>query len=164
MNASNAESSEMFCLECMFKHGRDLEHHAEDAYRITKDPFYDRIIDTMREIRKGIFDRMREKPASCPGCEGVVEPGQNPNPELAELEKACTWRKEEVKPKEYFEPASFRTLCPECPEARCALCPPELACATRIIIGCPLGQWDAEKGLCKVATEAHVIYHGAPKP
>jgi len=88
------------------------------------------------------------------GCEGMMS-----NPEIPEK---CKFRKELKKPKEYFDPASFRTLCPECPQARCALCPPELECATRIIIGCKKGQFKA--GVCQIGTETHVIYHGQPKP
>jgi len=152
----------MFCLECAYKHARDLEHHLEDAYRVTKNPEFDQMIDILRGWRKRYLEMMKQNPEPC-GCEGIVEPGQNPNPELAELERACVWRKEEKEPAEAFDPRSFRTLCPECPEQRCALCPPELACATRIIIGCPVGQWDEEKNICKVSTKAHVIYHGSPK-
>jgi len=76
----------------------------------------------------------------------------------------CTWRKEVVTPKEEFDPRSFRVICPECPEQRCSKCPPELKCATRIIIGCPKGHWDEKTQTCKVATRVHVIEHGSPKP
>jgi len=92
------------------------------------------------------------------GCEGIVSPGTL-NPEIPER---CEFVEEKVKPKEYFDPASFRTLCPECPMARCAKCPPELECATRIIIGCKAGEFI--EGRCRIGTETHVIYHGKPKP
>lgn len=95
------------------------------------------------------------------GCQGVVGPGENPNPGLKEVEDGCVWTEEKVHPKEYFDPESFRTLCPQCPQARCALCPPEFACATRIIVGCPKGHFKG--GRCEVGTEPHVIYHGRPK-
>ena len=85
-----------------------------------------------------------------PGCE---IPGSNPG-----IPEHCDFTKEMVKPKEYFERASFRTLCPECPKARCALCPSELACATRVIIGCKKGEF--VEGKCRIGTERHVIYHG----
>jgi|GEM_PF-6335900 len=99
-----------------------------------------------------------------PGCQGVVDPGDNPNPGLKRREQKCTWREEHVEDKENFAPESFRTLCPECPEARCALCPPEKACATRIIVGCPKGEWDPVAKRCKVSMRPQVILHGSPKP
>jgi len=154
----------MFCLECMYKHSRDLEHHLEDAYRVTKNPRFDEMIDTLRGWRKEFLEMMKQNPEQCPGCEGIVAPGENPVPELAELERACVWRKEEKESAEAFDPRSFRTLCPECPEARCALCPPELACATRLVIGCPVGFWVEEpEPRCVDKTRVHVVYHGAPK-
>ncbi len=82
--------------------------------------------------------------------------GSHDNP--AEIPERCEFTKESVKPKGYFDPDSFRTICPECPDSRCANCPPELTCATRIIIGCKEGEF--VKGRCQVGTEAHVIYHG----
>jgi len=95
------------------------------------------------------------------GCEGVVKDNLNPdNPEIPEY---CRFTEEKVKPAEYFHPASFRTLCPECPGKRCALCPEELKCATRIIIGCKKEEWDEAAKRCKIGTETHVIYHGQPK-
>ncbi len=84
--------------------------------------------------------------------------GSSDNPGNPEIPERCEFTKEPVKPKEYFDKDSFRTICPECPEGRCALCPPELACATRIITGCKEGEF--VKGRCQVGTEAHVIYHG----
>lgn len=168
------------CPFCTFKHLTDAEAHAPpdiktiiakiredlakkiDINKATYDQIrqYEHILEdyltVLREKRKEIEPHK--------GCSGVVAPTHNPNPQLAELEAKCTWRKEEVKPKEEFEPESFRTLCPECPAARCAKCPPQLACATRVIIGCPKGQWDFETKRCRVSTETHVVYHGSPKP
>lgn len=158
-----------YCLECAWKHSRDLEHHLEDAVTYTKEAgkrmMFQSLVDKVREIRKKIDElRLKEKGSSenPEGCEGCIYPGENPNPKLAKLEKRCTWTEEKIQPKQYFDPMSFRTLCPECPEKRCALCPPELACATRIIVGCRLGEF--VEGRCRVGTETHVIYHGAPKP
>jgi hypothetical protein len=102
-----------------------------------------------------------EKISQDEGCSGIVL--NNQNPDSSEIPEYCEFEEEKVKPAEYFHPESFRTLCPECPEKRCALCPPELACATRIIIGCPKEHWDEKTKRCKVGTEAHVIYHGKPK-
>lgn len=81
--------------------------------------------------------------------------GQGNNPGIPEH---CEFSAEEVKPKEYFDKASFRTLCPESPTGLCKDLPSELACATRIIIGCQEGEF--VDGRCRVGTEAHVIYHG----
>ena len=168
------------CPYCTFKHLSDAEMHAPDDIKP--------IISKLREdlarklnIDKASYDEIRryehiledyltvlrearKKLEPHRGCSGVVNPGENPNPELAELELKCTWTKEEKKPADYFHPESFRTLCPECPMGRCAMCPPELACATRIIVGCPKEHWDERTKRCKVSTEAHVIYHGQPKP
>jgi len=160
----------MFCLECMYKHSRDLEHHAEDALRVTsgeEHEFFERLVNTVREFRKEIFNKMVERASggqavAC-GCEGVVEPGQNPNPELAVIEEACVWEKEEVMPKERFDPRSFRTLCPQCFGQRCAMCLPEQICSPRIIIGCPAGYWDEGKKLCTISTRVHVVYRGRPR-
>ena len=162
------EPSVMFCLDCMFKHSRDLEHHMEDAVRVDKKArlTWEEWIDKIRELRKYIQNRMTKGNPNgngeC-GCQGIVNPTENPNPELAESEKECEWTKEEVKPKEYFHPDSFRTLAPKCPEQRPALCPPELICSTRIIIGCKADSWDEEAKRCKVSTETHTIYHSEPK-
>jgi len=170
MSASRNASFEMgehareYCLDCIYKHATALQDHLSDAVAMGLDGEAPKRLELVREIRKWAMEKMRKNPETCVGCEGILAPGENPNPELAALERVCVWRKELVKPKEAFDPRSFRTLCPECPGARCAECPPELACASRLIIGCPLGQWDEVRGLCRVATEAHVIYHGAPKP
>jgi len=141
-----------FCLECAYTHARDVEHHLEDWAKFTPDPAQrlvaGQLRDQQRRIRKRI-DEWRMKLGPLP--EEELTAG---NPEIP---PECKFWKEEKKPKEYFDPKSFRTLCPECPAARCANCPPELACATRIIIGCKAGEFEA--GRCKVGTETHVIYH-----
>jgi hypothetical protein len=100
-----------------------------------------------------------------PGCEGVADDPVREEDERSRFGKAmkeCTFEHEEVKPEEYFDLKSFRTLCPECPEARCSNCPPELACASRVIIGCKKGEFIG--GKCRIGTETHVIFHGEPKP
>jgi len=119
---------------------REVEHKVEDYLTVLN---ADKTV--LRSIRHKIEEGEREMSES------------ESNPRL----EACTFRHEEVKPSEAFDPASFRTLCPECPGARCSNCPPELACASRVIIGCPSGQFVA--GRCQVGTETHVIYHGEPK-
>jgi len=91
----------------------------------------------------------------------VSNPG-NPEKYVPKAKRVYKWGRyfvaEEVKPKGYFDPLSFRTLCPECPDARCAKCPPELyPIAHRVIIGCPKGNFVA--GVCQVGTETHVVYH-----
>ncbi|MEM2305955.1 MAG: hypothetical protein QXK51_11495 [Candidatus Methanomethylicia archaeon] len=167
------------CPFCTFKHLSDAEAHAPSDIK----PIISKIREDLAkkiDIDKASYDEirkyehiledyltvLREKRKELEphrGCSGIVNPGENPNPELALAETKCEWREEKVKPKEYFHPESFRTLCPECPQARCALCPPELACATRIIIGCKKEEWDTETKRCRVSTEKHVIYHGSPK-
>jgi hypothetical protein len=170
------------CPYCTFKHLTDAETHAdfdekvkqtiarlrEDLARkinIDKASYdeirrYEHILEdyltVLREARKRLEPHR--------GCSGVVNPGENPNEELAQEETKCEWTVEVVNPREMFHEESFRTLCPECPMMRCALCPPERVCATRIIIGCPKEHWDVEKKVCKVGTKVHVIYHGSPKP
>jgi hypothetical protein len=108
--------------------------------------------------------RFQRKSLEFGGCEGIVKPTENPNPSLSEEEAKCEWVVEVKRPREEFEEESFRTLCPECPQMRCALCSPEKACATRIVVGCPKGYWDRERKVCLTSTQAHVIYHGKPKP
>ena len=122
----------------------ELEHKVED------------VLTVLRDLRHKIMDGSEKRFMALEGMHREMNNPGNPIPEV------CEFAKEQVKPKEYFDPKSFRTLCPECPEGRCALCPPELACATRIIIGCPAGEF--VEGRCRVGTEAHVIFHGAPKP
>ena len=90
--------------------------------------------------------------------------GEMDNPKykhFPELAKRCTFRIEKHQPKEYFDPKSFRTLCPGCPGARCSECPPELECSTRIVIGCKKGEFVS--GKCRTKTEIHNIFHGSPK-
>jgi hypothetical protein len=169
------------CPYCTFKHLTDAEMHAdfdakvkETIKRLREDLAKKIDIDkaSYDEIRRyehiledylTVLREARKKLEPHRGCSGIVNPGENPNPQLAELEAQCSWVKEERKPSDYFHPESFRTLCPECPQARCALCPPEKACATRIVIGCPKGYWDEKTQRCLTSTEVHVIYHGRPK-
>jgi len=148
-----------FCLECAYTHARDVEHHLEDWGKFATDRTQrivaDELRDKQRSIRKEI-DKWRMKLSYGSDYEAQAKEAANP-----EIPEKCRFEKEEVKPKEYFDPASFRTLCPECPQARCRLCPEELACATRIIIGCKKGEFI--RGRCQIGTETHVIYHGYPK-
>jgi len=170
------------CPYCTFKHLTDAEMHSDfdgkvkeiirrlredlakkiDVDKASYDEIrrYEHIVEdyltVLREARKRLEPHR--------GCSGIVNPGENPDPRLAELEARCEWSVEERRPREYFDERSFRTLCPECPQARCALCPPEKACSTRIIVGCPKGYWDERSRRCLVSTEVHVIYHGKPKP
>ena len=169
------------CPYCTFKHLTDAETHADFDENVKQ------IIAKLREdlakkldLDKAKYDqirkyehiledyltvlRMKRKELEHGGCSGIVNPGENPNPELASIELECHFTEEKKKPAEYFHPESFRTLCPECPQQRCALCPPEKACATRIIIGCRKDLWDEEKKICRGPTEVHVILHGSPKP
>jgi len=136
---------------------RRREHELEDKMKLE---------GTLSEQELEELKRLRQmrKELERGGCSGVVEPGENPNPGLAVEEQRCEWAVEVKRPREHFDERSFRTLCPECPQMRCALCPPEKACATRIIIGCPKGYWDEKAQKCLVSTEVHVIYHGRPKP
>ena len=129
----------------------ELEHKVEDVLTVLRD-----LRHKIMEGSEKRFDALEEAGL----LEEVVE-GNPGNPGNPEIPKHCTFTKEPIKPKEYFDPISFRTICPECPEGRCALCPPDLSCATRIVIGCKEGEF--VKGRCQVATEAHTIYHGTPK-
>jgi len=150
-----------YCLECAHKHSRDLEHHLEDGVTYSKDDeekrkkFQD-LVDRVRKIRKEIDSmRLAEMQSgatvdeeNCPTCMA-----SNPGPEEPIFEK------EQIKPAGYFDPSSFRTLCPQCPESLCSKCPLELQeTATRVIIGCKKGEF--EGGKCQIGTEAHVVFHG----
>jgi hypothetical protein len=149
-----------------FEKIREIEHKIEDYLTVLR--------DMRHKIQDLSYKRFEE-------ASKKIEPSRSPleikeaskkieasNPDervgIGKLMEICEFTKELVKPKEYFDPKSFRILCPECPEARCSLCPPELACATRIVIGCKAGEWDAVAERCKIGTETHVIYHGKPKP
>jgi len=136
---------------------RRREHELEDKLKLE---------GTLSEQELEELKRLRQlrKELERGGCSGVVEPGENPNPSLSVEEQKCKWTIEVKKPREYFDERSFRTLCPECPQMRCALCPPEKACATRIIVGCSKDYWDEKTQRCLVSTEVHAIYHGSPKP
>lgn len=57
----------MYCLDCMFKHTRDLEHHAEDAVRVTAGEdreYWEGQIDHLRELRKFILSKMQRTGAT----------------------------------------------------------------------------------------------------
>ncbi len=142
-----------------------LEHKVEDALTVVRDlrrsgqpgaAAAERQIEgpltVLRDLRHKIMEGSAER------FEALEEVGREMHNPGNPIPEACEFTKEQVKPKGYFVPGSFRTICPECPEGRCALCPPEDACATRIIIGCKAGEF--EKGRCSIGTEAHVIYHG----
>lgn len=82
----------MFCLDCMYKHSRDLEHHLEDAVRVTKGSermSFEDMIDTIRKMRSQILDKMKgSNPSStCLSC------GSNPRKYLphglTSYEKKC---------------------------------------------------------------------------
>ena len=152
-----------YCLECAHKHSRDLEHHLEDGVTYSagdeaKRKKFQDLVDRIRKIRKEI-DQMRlaemqdgtaVDEESCPTC--AKTEGVGP------LNPTGDFEKEQIKPAEYFDPQSFRVLCPECPDQRCAKCPPELEpVATRVIIGCKKGEF--EEGRCQIATEKHVVFH-----
>lgn len=73
------EPTVMFCRECMYKHLRDLEHHLEDAVRVTSGSernYFEGMIDTLRNYRKEIFSQM-------------LRDGQH-SKNLSELKKKCT--------------------------------------------------------------------------
>lgn len=175
------------CPYCTLKHITDATHHADFDQEIkqTLEKIRQELKDKLSISNPEEYDKVRKyehiledyltvlrnkrKEYEHQGCSGAVTPQEYPtnlhitgNPDSLPVQ--CIWRKEERKPKEYFHPESFRTLCPECPMSRCALCPPELACATRIIIGCPKELWDEKAKKCMGSTEVHVIYHGSPKP
>jgi hypothetical protein len=136
---------------------RRREHELEDKLKLE---------GSLREEELEELKRLRQlrKQLERGGCEGIVNPTENPNTSLSEMEAKCEWVVEVKRSGEEFEEESFRTLCPECPQMRCALCPPHMACATRIIVGCPKGYWDKERKVCLTSMKVHVIYHGRPKP
>lgn len=144
-HALELESGAEECSDCLWKHINAVAGYANElASQLTGEgkEYYGQLAQEARKWRKDIF-------ATCETC-GTQET-ENP-----ELEK-CEFTKEMVKPKDFFDPTSFRTLCPECPGARCAQCPPDLECASRIIIGCKAGEF--KDGKCRIGTETHVIYH-----
>ena len=161
------------CVDCQVKHAVDLKAHVEPD-----SPRYEEVSKVVEGIRKDLtmspeqmkdYEKIRKLEHKLEDYMTVLrnkrreiqeetlpeEPKGNPIPEK------CKFDAEAVLPKEHFDPNSFKTLCPECPQARCSLCPPEKACATRVIIGCKKGEF--VKGRCRVGTETHVIYHGKPK-
>lgn len=132
------------CPWCMEKHTSKIIGYAEEIAMGGEDT----------EVMTELAEQAREWRRT---IQGAKEHSHETNP----IPERCKFKVESVKPKGYFDASSFRTLCPECPEARCSKCPPEKECATRIIIGCKKGKFSA--GKCTVGTEAHVIYHGYPK-
>ena len=67
----------MFCLDCMFKHARDLEHHLEDAVRVTSEKEreeFENMIDTVRGVRKTILEKMKTEPEECTICSTDLPP------------------------------------------------------------------------------------------
>jgi len=170
------------CPSCSLKHTTDAKHHSdfnpEIKAELTKAQLkianymelspeklkeYEKVrkVEHILEDYLTVLRELRHKIVkTCPHSNP-----HNPNPKVEEREviiegKKYLQRIEEVKPKEYFEEESFRTLAPKCPLMRPELCPEEIrAKTTRVIIGCPKDQWDRERKLCKVATETHVVYH-----
>lgn len=170
------------CVDCQIKHAVDLKAHTEPGSERRE-----KVAEVVEDIRRDLtmtpeqlqeYEKIRAVEHKIEDYLTVLrdmrhdleeqtlpeelKPGNPEPPRIGKLLEACSFEKEVVKPKEHFDPASFRTLCPECPEGRCAYCPPELACATRIIIGCPSEHFKG--GVCQVGTQKHVIYHGEPKP
>lgn len=159
------------CPYCTLKHLSDAEAHAgfDEGLKRAISELRLKLAEASRvdltkydEIRKHehvledyltVLREARKKLEPHRGCSGNVMG----DPEVTPAE--CRFRHEEVKPAEYFHPGSFRTLCPKCPGARCAACPPELSCSTRIVIGCPKEAWDEEAKRCRASTEVHVIHH-----
>ncbi|GAG75221.1 unnamed protein product [marine sediment metagenome] len=148
-----------------------LEHKVEDALTVVRDlrrsgqpgaATVERQIEepqtVLRDLRHKIMEGSDQRFEAMDKA-GLLEEVVGGNPGNPVPEK-CEFTKEEVKPKEHFDPLSFRTICPECPDGRCANCPPGLACVTRIITGCKEGEFVA--GRCQIGTEAHTIYHGKP--
>jgi len=136
---------EAFCLDCLYKHLLTIEGLAEEGMSFTNDEeeilAFAKMAQMAREMRKAVQHALSES--------------------NSEREITAEFWTEKVKPKEYFDPHSFRILCPECPNARCALCPPELyGKAHRIVIGCKKGYF--KEGICQIGTEVHVIYHPHP--
>ena len=185
MSEITVETGELpVCVNCQLKHAVGLLHHVDSSLEKEK---YSLTIELIDEIREGLMMTSQEvedfirayelehkvedvltvlrdlRHKIMEGSEERFEALEEVHTEMNNpgnpgIPEHCEFTKELVKPKEYFDKNSFRTLCPECPEARCSLCPPELACATRIITGCKQGNYI--KGRCQVGTEAHVIYHG----
>ena len=140
-----------FCLDCTYKHLTAVQDHLEDGVALSKTSeereFLAGILQQIRDARKKVLDKLREMPKE--------EASGNPSVEAL----PSGFHKEQIKPAKYFEPSSFRTLCPQCPGSLCSKCPPDLQeTATRVIIGCKKGQF--EGGKCQIGTEAHVVFHG----
>lgn len=82
--------------------------------------------------------------------------GEEMSGELIEIAHSprCQFVTEVLKAKGSFDPHSFRTICPECPEGDCKLCP-AAECSARLVIGCPKGHF--VDGRCQIGTEAQKI-------
>ncbi len=64
------------------------------------------------------------------------------------LELGSKWTEEKIKPKEYFDPQSFRyTRVPKVGKLKAF-----------VLVGCKRGHWDARTNSCRVGTETHVIF------
>ena len=185
MSEITVETGELpVCVNCQLKHAVGLLHHVDPEMEKEK---YGKTIELINEIREGLMMTSQEvedfirayelehkvedvltvlrdlRHKIMEGSEERFEALEEVHTEMNNpgnpgIPEHCEFTKEPVKPKEYFDPASFRTLCPECPDSRCSLCPPELACATRVVIGCRSGEF--VNGVCQLGTEVHVVYHG----
>lgn len=122
------------------------------------DEEYVKVREQEHIIEEEIERKIREKFALEDERARIESGGCSANPAPNPLFGECKFKREEIKPLKYFHPESFRILCPECPKARCVLCPPELKCATRILIGCKNGEWDEKAERCRIGTETHSIY------
>ncbi|NQT07563.1 hypothetical protein HQ586_00650 [Candidatus Bathyarchaeota archaeon] len=186
MSEVTVETGELaVCVNCQLKHAVGLLHHVDPSMEKEK---YSKTIELIKEISEGLMMTSQEvedfiavhhlehkvedtltvlrdlrhkiMEGSAERFEALEEVGREMHNPGNPIPEACEFTKEQVKPKGYFDPLSFRTICPECPEGRCALCPPDLQCATRIITGCKSGEF--VKGRCRVGTEVHNIFHGEP--
>lgn len=159
------------CVDCQVKHAVDLKAHVEKGTER-----YENVAKLVEDIRKDLamnpqqmqeYEKIRSVEHKLEDYQAILREARHELQEKTSpqelmgsnpISEKCKFEKEIKNPKEAFDPGSFRTLCPECPNARCAQCPPELECATRIIIGCRKGEF--KEGLCKVGTQTHVVYHG----
>jgi len=132
----------MFCLDCMYKHSRDLEHHMEDAVRVDKAnrAFWEEQIDYIRKLRKHILSRMK-------GARGNPEELKPEHPPYIEYGKK-TWVEHFAHPP--CEPRSHRVIKPN-PQHILTIC-------------CPKGQFDrtVTPPICRVATVRVKLEHLHP--
>jgi len=143
----------------------DLMHTAREA-RLTLQYGEEEEGNPLEWRKKGYHDALRRRlpPKEFPDPKAKIEYERGFITGTQDLRKkenphnpTCTFKKEQVKPKGYFDPKSFRTICPKCPGAKCSACPEELECSTRVIIGCKKGNF--ARGKCQIGTEAHTILH-----